>query len=155
MNPQRRMKSVLYQFLKDGYSVFARCGNIFHVKKSNGDAINDIKNEISTSGVYSNCGEINCFLTVIMFGITNHQRYDGIPILDYHSFASYLSEFLSFRGDIDHPLDIHEGNEALRKSMQKSQDKILGTKSVIFTITLDGNDQPCKFIDVGSIMIMA
>ena len=53
------------------------------------------KNEISSSGVYSNCGEINYFLTVIMFGITNHEGYDGIPILDYHLFASYLSEFLT------------------------------------------------------------
>ena len=78
----------LYKSSRKGYSVFARLYNIIHVETSKGDAINESKNEISSSGVYSNCEEINSFLTVIMFGITYHEGYNWIPILD--SFVSKL-----------------------------------------------------------------
>ena len=72
------------------------------------------------SSSYGHCGEINYFLTIIMFGITKHKGYNGIPVLDDHLLASYFVNFLSFCGEIEKAHYEDEGNEALWKSMQRS-----------------------------------
>ena len=87
-----------------------------------------------------------------MLGITNQEWYYGIPILSNHSFASDLCNLISCCGKNDHLHHEYDAYEALLKSFQKSQENILGTKSVISTITIDGKDEACKCIDVASLI---